>query len=161
MWLVHAGWHLLLTPEAGGPAGPQGSAESRDKQTQKPDSEAAQLQCPLSPVVAISCPFTLKTLFGTNPHHQPWLVPASSSCFSVLVFCLDQRFSKSGLLTGSFSITWEVVKNANFSDPQTQTFHIRNSEDETQENVFLNRPPDDSDAHSSLRITGLDCHNGL
>ena len=54
-----------------------------------------------------------------------------------------------------------LIKNANFSDPQTQTFHIRNSEDETQENVFLNRPPDDSDAHSSLRITGLDCHNGL
>lgn len=57
VWPVHAGWHLLLTPEAGEPAAPQGSAESRDKQTQKPDAEAAQLQCPSSPVVTISCPF--------------------------------------------------------------------------------------------------------
>lgn len=133
--------------------------------TSKPRSQTQRLasssvpRAPSSPFPVYS---TLKTLFRTNPHHHRWLAPASSSCSPVLVFCLDQRFSKSGLLTSSFSITWEVVKNANFSDaPQTQTFHIRNSEDETQENVFLNRPPGDSDAHSSLRITGLDCHNGL
>lgn len=108
--------------------------------------------------------------FLSIPPLKPCLEPTPTTspgeclhllCFPVLVFCLDQRFSKSGLLTGSFSITWEVVKNANFSDPQIQTLHIRNSEDETQENVFLNRPLGDSDAHSSLRITGLDRHNGL
>lgn len=95
---AHNGQHLLLTPEAGGLAGPQGAQKIQGQA----NLEAGRRGCPAT-VSLGPCHHHFLSVLEPAPHH-PQLVPTSSLCFHVLLFCLDQRFSKSGLLTSSISI---------------------------------------------------------
>ena len=66
----------------------------------------------------------------------------------------NQKFSKCGPHTSSFSITWELTENANSQTP-TQTYYITNPREKTKPSVF-HKSSGESDAHSNVRITGVE-----
>jgi len=63
-----------------------------------------------------------------------------------------QHFSKYGLQTSKFSVTWELGRKAN-SWASPQTYKIRNAEDWAS-NLYFDKSPVDSDIYSSLKTTG-------
>ena len=63
-----------------------------------------------------------------------------------------QHFSKYGLQTSKFSVTWELGRKAN-SWASPQTYKIRNAEDWAS-NLYFDKSSVDSDIYSSLKTTG-------